>query len=108
MGRRVDRIASDGSVRATAEESAARNRSAPIATIARPRSPPGILRLASKCLPGRSPDRKEDRGEQEHGGAGDPARIMVQRAADHRASGLFRGGVVGGVEGAGDVKIPRT
>jgi len=37
----VERIVSDGIVRATAEQSEARKRSAPIATIARPRSPPG-------------------------------------------------------------------
>ncbi len=89
MGRRVDRIASDGSVRATAEASEARNRSAPIATIARPRSPPGIRGLpAAKCLPGRSPERKKERGEQEHGGARDPSRFVATRVVDHRAPGL--------------------
>jgi len=83
MGRRVDRITSGGSVRATAEQSEARNRSPPIATIARPRSPPGILLLPAKCLPGRSPERKEDGGENEYGGARNPSLFAAARVVDH-------------------------
>src|SRR5512143_1688747 len=102
MARRVDKIVSDGSVRATAEESEARNRSAPIATIARPRSRPGIRGLpAAKCLPDHSPERKEKGGEQEHGDARDPVRFTATWVVDHRATGLFRR--IGGREGAGDV-----